>query len=335
MRGGWARFGAVVLSATALAAVTLFLISSSSAASQLLTGDSTGSVEKATIEKGGSCSLGTYIKAMPCSKNGESPACCAGLKSVFNNGCPCVAIPGIVISHGGTANSLIHNLMRCEPTDETGTVAPVDYVAHKLGCTDRPEWCGDRIPNVDVRVDGFSKGRIQIAATATQWTFVFATPEERDAVGSTVCHALGWGRGEIDPKADVDGSKLVTKRMTCGPEAQASHRISVRARSRAARARRRGGRCIRARGTQHAARSVHRAERDARAVQLDALGGCVCRRDRGVPRPARTPRRPGQQGAASPRRRARRRQTPYRRASRPPAALPPALRACTRPAPCR
>jgi len=55
------------------------------------------------------------------------------------------ALPGIVMSHGGSGLGLMDNMLRCsytEGVDKNGDpIAPVDFVTKRLGCVDREEWC--------------------------------------------------------------------------------------------------------------------------------------------------------------------------------------------------
>jgi len=54
------------------------------------------------------------------------------------------ALPGIVISHGGSTLGLLDSFIRCgfsEGVDANGDpIPPIDYVTQRLGCIDRKEW---------------------------------------------------------------------------------------------------------------------------------------------------------------------------------------------------
>jgi len=154
-----------------------------------------GALEKYIDNAGGSCDLGTYIGAMPCRGDIRSEGCCNGLRNIFFNKCPCRPIPGIVAANGARPLDLVTDFMRCNYTH--GSTSPIDFVSQALPCIDQTSWCADGIPDVDVRLDGFENGYVQIKDASYAWVDVGVEDQREEEVAATVCKALGY----LSPKA--------------------------------------------------------------------------------------------------------------------------------------
>mmetsp|Transcript_16272 Transcript_16272/g.42160 ORF Transcript_16272/g.42160 Transcript_16272/m.42160 type:complete len:304 (+) Transcript_16272:3-914(+) len=60
---------------------------------------------------------------------------------------------------------------------------------------DQPEWCNDKIHNVDVRLDAYETGHLQVWDKAEGWVFASPKSIELDALedlGNTFCRALNF-----------------------------------------------------------------------------------------------------------------------------------------------
>lgn len=191
----------------------------------------TGGAEKYIHDASGPCDLGTFIKLMPCKKGVTSPACCHALRPIFAHKCACRPIPGIVMGHGGSALNFIKDYMRCNYTDDTATVAPVDYVADQHACVDQRSWCADPRPDVDVRLDAVDVGNLQIFDAALGWAHAAAPADDAGAalyLGQAACRALGYSDVRLKrgvPQA-FTGTKEAQREVRCSAAAAAAGDIS-------------------------------------------------------------------------------------------------------------
>ncbi|KAG8465148.1 hypothetical protein KFE25_012511 [Diacronema lutheri] len=171
-----------------------------------------------SIEKE-ACTVGQFLPAMSCSKDPESAACCGGMHVAFDAQCACKALPGIVISHGGSTLGLLDSFIRCgfsEGVDANGDpIPPIDYVTQRLGCIDRKEWCNDKLHNLDVRLTESDKGFVQIHDAAKGWVYASADEQNALATASSVCNALGYA-GALAGSANE--GVHASKRFNCAHE---------------------------------------------------------------------------------------------------------------------
>lgn len=204
-----------VLSLSAIACTSWFLIASGRSAPARL--ESSGDYIAP-----GSCGVSTFMSAMACQKDRDSPACCGGMHNIFNARCPCAALPGIVLSHGGSNLRMTDSMIRCgfsEGVDRNGDpMPPVEYVTEALGCVDRKEWCADKLHNVDVRLTRSHKGHVQIHDGPTNsWAYArVGDLATRDNVASAVCLALGYKRVDEGMTGSVKmGAVHASKAISC------------------------------------------------------------------------------------------------------------------------
>jgi len=197
-RAVWPRVVAACAAAATVAAILALAADTSAPASRApaLSAEDPGPgrpLEK-YIDGYGDCDLGTYIKLMPCKKGAGTAACCSALKMIFKPTCACRPIPGVVLGHGGSALAFIEDFIRCNFTDEEGTQAPVDYVADTHLCFDQRAWCADPVPGVDVRMDAYETGKLQVWDEKAGWVLAGAPAGDEAAarrLADTACRALG------------------------------------------------------------------------------------------------------------------------------------------------
>ncbi|KAG8470729.1 hypothetical protein KFE25_009150 [Diacronema lutheri] len=174
-----------------------------------------GSGVSISIEKE-ACTLGQFVPAISCSRDQDSPSCCGGLHTAFNAQCPCKALPGIVMSHGGSGLGLMDNMLRCsytEGVDKNGDpIAPVDFVTKRLGCVDREEWCNDKAHNADVRLTESNKGFAQLHDDAAGWVYVHSDEQNAQSTAAAVCHAMGYA-GVLS--GSIETGVHASKRLNC------------------------------------------------------------------------------------------------------------------------
>lgn len=146
---------------------------------------------------------------------------------------PRSALPNIVANNGGKGIYFLFNYVRCQYTDERD-IAPVDLVSEAHPCMDQRAWCNRRLPSVDIRLEAFDVGRLQIADELGEWAHVTVDESELSTTADVVCRTLGFLRVR---DARLDSRTRVHRRLACGEVAAASGKISVRRRARGARAR--------------------------------------------------------------------------------------------------
>mmetsp|Transcript_9103 Transcript_9103/g.26426 ORF Transcript_9103/g.26426 Transcript_9103/m.26426 type:complete len:415 (-) Transcript_9103:547-1791(-) len=177
-------------------------------------------LEKWYFHGAGPCDLGTWIHSMGCRSDVRGAACCAGMKFLFEQKCACVPLPDIVAANGGSAAGIVVDQMRCGMNDEDLTSEdPIDYVANRLLCVDQPEWCARGIPNVDVRLSQYERGRVQIKNEAYAWANVQVDAPNRDTVARTICKAMGYSSFHEHFTTSV---KEATRHLSCPSSAAAT-----------------------------------------------------------------------------------------------------------------